>query len=200
MADERTGESTSLWAGLAVGLGVVAVFGIAGVVLFLILRRGQTQIVQAPSQPLSGSFGGLPAFPFFQPQLQPMTAMMSPPTASPGLVDFRPLTTANTRTLPSLSAARSQAIRIAGSNNAPVRATLRAVGPPGSFAALSFDAGELNIPGTAAVLPTGFTYSIPSGGSQVVDLNRGQYLYAKGNTNDVRLSVLAALVPDGTSR
>jgi hypothetical protein len=195
MANERSGESTSLWAGLAVGLGVCVAVGLVGVILFLMRRSSG-----GTSQPLLGQlpppqYVPMP-YPMPMAKLPSMPGTFSAPSKGVGAAaPFRPLTASNTRTLPSLSVANSQAVRVAGNAHYPIRVTIRPVGPPGAIVALSFSAAELNMPGLNPVTPTGFIFSIPVGHTETFDLDRGQSLYAKASDPGVRLSVASAHVP-----
>ncbi len=202
MAKERTGESTSLWTGLATGLAVAAGIGVIGIIFYL-LQRSRTEATQATA--LLGQ--GYPPPP--PPQMIPYPvymngggAMSAPPQPMPGAgvvaIDgaYRPNSMANTRRLPSLGAAGSQAIRVAGNDQMPIEAHVRAMGPPGSFATLSFSASELNTPGLGATIPNGYNYTIPAGEQQRIPLNRAQALYAKGNVDGVQLSVLSNMIPE----
>lgn len=191
MASERTGESTSLWAGLAVGLGICVAVGLLGVVVFLMRRQsGQSpiQIFGQPPQYLPMPMAGT---------IPPMAASQSSAPVRGGgapAVPFHPLTAASTRVLPALGTA-SQAIRVAGNLHHPVRVTIRPVGPPGTLAVLSFSAAELNMPGLNPVTPAGYVFSIPVGHAETFDLDRGQSLFAKASDPGVHLSVASARVP-----
>lgn len=200
-AKERTGESTSLWAGLATGLAIAAGVGVLGIIVYLLIRDRSGQQPTLLGQPPTPQM--IP-YPVYMPATggAPVPMQSVQPQAVPGATAvatqsaYRPNSVMNTRRLPSLAAPGSQAVRVAGNDDSPTEAMLRAMGPPGSFATLSFSPAELNTPGLGATIPNGFAYTIPAGESQSVRLNRGQVLYGKGNTDGVQIATLSNMIPE----
>ena len=185
-------ERRNVWAGIALALGILAGMGL-GAILALVFTRRSRQLQPQPvaGPPLSAPPPMMALPPPAMPPPISVPKHWSPPAQGP----LRPTTGINTRRLPALATAGSQAIRVASAGAQAIRVTLRPIGPPGSFAVFSESAAELNTPGLAATIPTGFVFSIPVGDKETIDIHAKQALYAKGNVEGVNLSIATALVP-----
>lgn len=183
---DARGERTSLWTGLAVGLGVAALLGIAGVAVYLVMRSKQMTGPQlhGSAQPsvylIDNTRSGT--------AIQPAPAALIPQQAK-SLPRQRTASMMKSYRLPSLSDADSRAARIATApRHAGVEVVLRVASPPNSWAVFSNDANELNTPGIGTV-PVGNTFIIPMGQHDRVYLEPGQAIFAKGNMANVIVSV-----------
>jgi hypothetical protein len=81
--------------------------------------------------------------------------------------------------LPTLSQPGAESVRIAQATHRPVEVVLRVIGPPGEWAAFSYDPVELNV--DQGLVPVGNTIIIPSGQFQPLHLRPRQVIYAKGS-------------------
>jgi hypothetical protein len=192
VADRLDGRSTARWSGLAVGLGIVAVVGLAGVVVYLLVRKRDGKV--------AGVLGEMPAW-------NPMTAFppiniynQLPGTAVATVEKDKP-----TKNLPETVAQAdvvnhdttmrtvrltpTQAFRVATApSNNPWRVNVRTLGPPGSWAAFATDFARLR-PGS----PTADDVMVvPSGADIVIHLNPRQILYGMSNTDGVCASVVTS--------
>lgn len=203
-------ERESSWMPLAVGLGIIALIGVAGVVVYLLVRRqdnGETSVLgavdprylpqpvqqQAPQVYLINAGGGGATVTHANPP-QSDNAMLSMlgriESGIGSLVNHNRVpynqSTMRTYRLPWLADVDNPAIRIATAGNASMEAVVRVVAPPGGLAAFSFSSNELNLaqrivaPGLSSV-PAGDTLVVPSGQQQAIHMNPKQVLYAKGN-------------------
>jgi hypothetical protein len=200
-------DSSSPWIPVAIGLGVIALVGIAGVIVYLLVRRGDNSSG-------GGQLGDARYLPS-SPQVylihtgngQPQVVRAEPVAASPSndnhaldrvesklgaLLDHftqpQRHTPSSMRTyrLPWLADQDAGAIRIATAGAEPYEVTVRVVSPPGALAALSFSTNELDLPQQViapnmSAVPAGDTLVIPAGQKHVVRMNPRQALYAKGN-------------------
>lgn len=197
------------WAALATGLAVLAVIGVAGVVVYLMLRKKSDNSLQL------GAYDPqlLPAASAPQPQVFVInagtgqavpTSGLTPTVSSPGQTGTaidrieallaarsaratRTPAVMKTMRLPWLGdkRAQAQAVRVATSLQNPYEVTVRVVAPPGALAALSFSQTELEdqpliAPGLSTV-PTGDVVIIPAGGFQKIRMNPRQALFGRGN-------------------
>lgn len=199
----------SKWVPLAVGLGIIALIGVAGVVVYLLVRRkdnGETSVLgavdprylpqpmqqQAPQVYLINAGGGGGTVTRAEPQND--GAMLSTlgriENGIGALVHHNKVpynqSTMRTYRLPWLADEHNPAIRIATAGNASMEAVVRVVSPPGALAAFSFSPNELNIPQRTvgpgmSTVPAGDTLVIPAGQQQEIHMNPKQVLYAKGN-------------------
>jgi len=175
-------QRSSMWTGLAVGFSIAALAG--AIIVIAVMRRredGQSD-VRFVSYPMPTSTpGGLAGAE--ESDDVPTVRVASRPTK--GRVMMR------TVTLPSLTVANSQAIRIAHApDNVPYETTIRVVGPPGAFAVIASTAGALAASiGNIGAAPTGDTSIIPAGDKQIVHLKPGQGIVAKGSVPNVQVSV-----------
>jgi len=200
-------ERGSAWMPLAIGLGIIAVIGVAGVVVYLLVRRkdnGESSVLgavdprylpqqQAPQVYLINSGGGQATVTRAEaPQSDgAMLSMLGRIENGIGsLVNHNRVpynqSTMRTYRLPWLADADNPAIRIATAGNASMEAVVRVVAPPGALAAFSFSANELNLPQRTvgpgmSTVPAGDTLVVPSGQQQEIHMNPKQVLYAKGN-------------------
>jgi hypothetical protein len=203
--------TSSAWIPVAIGLGVIALVSVAGVVIYMLLRRRDTALggVDLPA---------LPAAP------QPSVFLINtttgdvrtaaPPTAP--VVDRRddrrdeailaalqklgtnvdvlarhtrePFAQSSLRTyrLPWLADASTPAVRVATAGDVSAEVWVRVVAPPGALAAFSFTPSELDAPQAIIApglsrVPAGETLVVPSGQAQMIRMNPRQVLYAKGN-------------------
>lgn len=199
-------ERESSWMPLAVGLGIVALIGVAGVVVYLLVRRkdGETSVLgavdprylpqpmqQAPQVYLINAGGGGTVT---RAEPQNDGAMLSTlgriENGIGSLVQHNKVpynqSTMRTYRLPWLADEHNPAVRIATAGNASMEAVVRVVSPPGALAAFSFSPNELNIPQRTvgpgmSTVPAGDTLVIPAGQQQTIHMNPKQVLYAKGN-------------------
>jgi len=201
---------SSPWVPVAVGLGIVALIGVAGVIVYLLVRRkdnGETSVLgavdprvlpqpiqqQAPQVYLINAGGGQASVTHANPP-QSDNAMLSMlgriENGIGSLVHHNKVpynqSTMRTYRLPWLADVDNPAIRIATAGNVSMEATVRVVSPPGALAAFSFSANELNIPQRTigpgmSTVPAGDTLVIPAGQQQEIHMNPKQVLYAKGN-------------------
>lgn len=199
-------ERASSWMPLAVGLGIVALIGVAGVVVYLLVRRkdnGETSVLgavdprylpqqpQAPQVYLINSGSGQVSHANPPPGDGAMLSMLGRIENGIGsLVHHNKVpysqSTMRTYRLPWLADADNPAVRIATAGNVSMEATVRVVSPPGALAAFSFSANELNLPQRTvgpgmSTVPAGDTLVVPSGQQQSIHMNPKQVLYAKGN-------------------
>src|SRR3990172_6768864 len=72
VADRLDGRSTARWSGLAVGLGIVAIVGLAGVVVYLLVRKRDGKVI--------GHLGEMPAWNPMQ-AMSPITIINQLPSA-----------------------------------------------------------------------------------------------------------------------
>jgi len=168
-------QRSSMWTGLAVGFSIAALAG--AIIVIAVMRRredGQSD-VRFVSYPMPTSTpGGLAGAE--ESDDVPTVRVASRPTK--GRVMMR------TVTLPSLTVANSQAIRIAHApDNVPYETT-------GAFAVIASTAGALAASiGNIGAAPTGDTSIIPAGDKQIVHLKPGQGIVAKGSVPNVQVSV-----------
>jgi hypothetical protein len=204
-------ERGSSWMPLAIGLGIVALIGVAGVVVYLLVRRkdnGETSVLgaidpryvpqlqqQVPQVYLinagSGQAQVVKAEPANGHGDSAMLSMLSRIEAGiDSLVNHNKVpynqSTMRTYRLPWLADASNPAVRIATAGNASMEAVVRVVSPPGALAAFSFSPNELNITQTVvapglSTVPAGDTLVVPAGQQQQIHMNPRQVLYAKGN-------------------
>ncbi len=199
-------ERESSWMPLAVGLGIVALIGVAGVVVYLLVRRkdnGETSVLgavdprylpqqpQAPQVYLINSGSGQVSHANPPQNDGAMLSMLGRIENGIGsLVHHNKVpysqSTMRTYRLPWLADADNPAVRIATAGNVSMEATVRVVSPPGALAAFSFSANELNLPQRTvgpgmSTVPAGDTLVVPSGQQQSIHMNPKQVLYAKGN-------------------
>ncbi len=178
------GESTSLWAGLAVGLGIMTVIGLVGIVAYLFTRKDRSNPATAfgyPNHPqlAGGSLSGSTALPRLTP-------------AQPSRPRSQRQQSMRTVTLPGPT---GTPVRVATSGDMLYEVRLRTITPPGSFAFASFDPTELQFV-TSFATAAGNIIAVPvSVEPYVIRLAPGQALYAKGSTDGVRLTVTAIDFP-----
>lgn len=194
-------KETSPWMPLAVGLGIIAIIGLAGVVVYLLVRRrnGDTNVLgavdaqhlaaiqqqpQAPQVYLINAGGG---------QAQVVRAEPATSGSNDGallqaigrlekgigsLVDHNKVpygqSTMRTYRLPWLADVNTPAVRIATAGAVSMEATIRVVAPPGALAALSFSANELNL-AQREVAP-GLS-SVPAGDTLVIPSGQQQQIH-----------------------
>lgn len=193
---------TGMWTGLAVGLGVTAVLGVAGVLVYLLVRKKDGQIVgvQAiqglgrPSQPMLMG-GGISGAGLSEEAVADVIASMQPaekaPPAQPSIWNS---STMKSYTLPSLNDKTRGAIRVAQATDLPYDVMIRTIGPPGQYAALSLNVGELN---SASGVPVGDLILLPTSQFQTLKLKPKEVLYAKGSQSNVIISVTANAATGG---
>lgn len=195
-------ERPSNWMPLAIGLGIVALIGVAGVVVYLLVRRkdnGETSVLgavdpryvqqmqqQAP-QPqvfLINAGGGSPATVTRAADAAPsgdsaMLTMLGRIEAGIGsLVNHNKVpynqSTMRTYRLPWLADESNPAVRIGTAGNASMEAVVRVVSPPGALAAFSFSPNELN--GAQRVIAPGLS-TVPAGDTLVVPAGQQQAIH-----------------------
>lgn len=201
-------ERGSAWMPLAIGLGIVALIGVAGVVVYLLVRRkdnGEHTVLgavdprylpqqpQAPQVYLINAGGGGASVTHANPPQSDGAVLSLLGRIENGigsLVNHNKVpysqSTMRTYRLPWLADADNPAVRIATAGNMSMEAVVRVVSPPGALAAFSFSANELNIPQRTvgpgmSTVPAGDTLVIPAGQQQQIHMNPKQVLYAKGN-------------------
>ena len=179
LAPARDGDR---WSGVAVGLGIAALIGLVGVVVYLAVSRRREQ---APPQ-LGAPQPAQPASIYFAPQIMlddksgQQTQATAAQTAAPP-AELTEKTYMRTVDLPAVENPYSRAVRVVQApKDTPYQAEIQVVSPPGSFAVLSFDAATLNLPMQNGALPRGDTMSVPAGVFKPVFLAPGQVLYGKG--------------------
>jgi hypothetical protein len=195
-------HETSPWMPLAIGLGIIAVVGVMGVVVYLLVRRkddGATTVLGAVDPRM------LPPPPAQQPQVylintgggearavraEPVAGTQSysdgATLAALGRIESgigalvghnrQPFGTATMRTyrLPWLGDVTTPSVRVATSGNVSQEVTVRVVAPPGALAAFSFSPNELNL-GQAVVAPGLST--VPAGDTLVVPSGQQQTIH-----------------------
>lgn len=191
LSERMDQRASARWSGLAVGLGVVAVIGLAGVVIYLLVRKKDGKVL--------GQLGEMAGFP-------PITIVNQIP-GLPGEVRKEKIervdrdapyfnlpervaqadvvnhdTSMRTVRLTPTAALR---VATAPSNN-PWRVNIRVLGPPGSWAAFATDYTRLH-PGDPSADDV---MVVPSGGTTVVQLNPRQILYGMSNVDGVVTSVV----------
>jgi hypothetical protein len=178
-------DRSSWMVGLAVGFGVVAVLGLGGVILYLLLRKKDGNLAGpefriVPYPMAMGQFAGAPT----------LEATPLPATAAPSLPVRRTAPGLVTRSfrLPSLTDYESGAVRIGQATDVEYEAIVRTVGPAGEWAVISFNPTELMQPGMSN-FPVGDVLVLPSGQWQKMRLLPRQVLYAKGSVDEVVVSV-----------
>ena len=168
------------WSGVAVGLGIAALIGLVGVVVYLAVSRRREHA--APPQLGAPQPAQSPSI-YFAPQIlvgekgqQTPAAHLPPPRA-----ELTEKTYMRTVDLPAVENSNSRAVRVVQApKDTPYQAEIQVVSPPGSFAVLSFDASTLNLPMQNGALPRGDTMIVPAGVFKPVFLAPGQVLYGKG--------------------
>jgi hypothetical protein len=174
-------ERSGMWSGLAVGLGVAALVGVAGVLVYLLVRKKDNQVVGI----VQGPVGGLGrAEPMPMSAGSSMPEVVGSPTEAPR-GQWRSSVVKSYR-LPSLNDKTRGAIRVAQATDVAYEVALRTVSPDGQFAAFSFSATELN---TATNPPIGDNIILPTGHWQLMTLRPREVLYAKGSNANVVVSV-----------
>jgi len=179
---------------MAVGLAAVAVIGVGGLVLYVLLRRSERAYAAntppppaarttepmadagwqyEPAPALLGPAEPRPAGP--EPEMEP------PERTAPSLVSrsFR---------LPALTDPDSGAVRIGQATDVEYTAIVRTIGPAGEWAAVSQNPSELTQP-DLTTFPVGDILTLPSGQWQKMRLLPRQVLYAKGSVDEVVVSV-----------
>lgn len=179
-------EGLGIATGLALGLGIVAVLGMFGLVVYLLVRK------DSGSPVFFGDLAGTHPSLLSSPAPQRMHLEVPPPLPAPFLQTED--TFLRTVSLPSLTDLNSEAVPVAKApKHTAMDVELRVLGPAGSFAAFSYDASELNMP-DLGTRPSGYTIVIPTGtvGSPaVLMLQRGQTLYGKASSLHVVVSVIS---------
>jgi hypothetical protein len=195
--DKRAGEATSIAAGLAVGLGVAAVLGLLGVVVYLLARRRGDDALTGPAYvpyPVPAGPWGAPMLPVPSapaPSIAALQGQFQQLRAPQMNGEPSPETRMKSWTLP----ATGEPYQIVKASRRPYRVVVRTVGPPGAFAIVSPDPTEL-VTNTNAV-PVGDTLIIPSGAQNEIRLTPRQALYARGNVAGVCISVTYTELTDG---
>jgi hypothetical protein len=195
-------ERASSWMPLAIGLGIVAVIGVAGVVIYLLVRRkdGQTAVLgevdprfvpthmqqQQPQVYLINAGGGQAQVTRAEPANASapandgaMLSLLGRIEAGIGsLVNHNKVpynqSTMRTYRLPWLADAGNSAVRIATAGNSSMEAVVRVVSPPGGLAAFSFSPNELNLAQT--VVAPGLS-TVPAGETLVVPSGQQQPIH-----------------------
>jgi len=201
----------SSWTPLAVGLGVIALVGLASVVVYLLVRRkdgtiapvqlqGATLPSYMPTPPIylinAGGGGGNTSAQVTS--LAPVQATSTDTDMHDAILRMesainnwsRPPAPSlmQTLTLPVLSDRRATAVRLGQATTTMFDAVLRVVGPAGSFAAFSTDPTEVNRPDMPAI-PTGNVVIVPSGQFHSIRLRPREAVYGKGSVAGVLVSV-----------
>jgi hypothetical protein len=192
----------SSWTPVAVGLSVVALIGVMGVVVYLLVRRkedGNTAVLGAVD-------------PRYLPQAAPpppQVYSIRTDNAQPQVVRAEPIapsrdqdkdstqaalerieagigalvsheqvpysqSTLRTYRLPWLADESTPAVRIGAAGDASMEAVVRVVSPPGALAAFSFSPNELNIPQT--VVAPGLS-AVPAGDTLVIPAGQQQQIH-----------------------
>jgi hypothetical protein len=194
-------RAESSWMPLAVGLSIVALIGVMGVVVYLLVRRkedGNTAVLGAVD-------------PRYLPQAPPpQVYLIHTGNAQPQVVRAEPVapsrdrdkdsallatlerieagigalvshervpysqSTLRTYRLPWLADGSTPAVRIGTAGNASMEAVVRVVSPPGALAAFSFSPNELNIPQT--VVAPGLS-TVPAGDTLVIPAGQQQRIH-----------------------
>jgi hypothetical protein len=200
MVEVRASERTGLWTGLAVGLGLTALIGLAGVVVYLLVRKkdGSVAGARVMADALSGTeiverimpaAGGIPEE--VGGALRTIAQSLNRPSSRWNASVMK------TYRLPSLNDRTRGAIRVAQATDAPYEAVIRTVGPAGGWAAFAYNATELNM-STAATVPVGDIIILPTFQWQILRLRPRDILYAKGASADTIISVtMSEMSPDG---
>ena len=213
--DRDEGGSGGIATGLAIGLGAVAVLGLGVVVCYLLFRRKDTPTLGNSEGSHTIEREIIREVPTYMPNPNGQQMQAQPPQFltrnRPKVADvsdrnmfgpelstrFGQGMTVRTFTLPAISAARDDAVRIATATDIPFRATVRVVAPIGGWAVLAFSVGELN--NASENIPTGDTLIMPAGDQQEFRLPPRQALYAKGSVDGVIVSVVSAESPKDTA-
>lgn len=161
-----------VWFGLLCGVAI----GVGAVAVFLLRERRNGQALNGPINIWNvGSGAQLPSAPQ-QLALPPMGSVMDA-SPDPGLK--------NKMSTVTLSAtAANRLMRASGGRRWAVQA--RTVGPPGAYAIFSTDVDQTS---GAEAGPSSIV--IPAGDSHFIDLEAGDYLFARGSTNGVVVSYTA---------
>ena len=156
----RDPDRSSLLTGMAIGLGVVAVLGVAGVLVYLLVRKdGMVVQVAAPA---------------------------GAPTAQTALGEGLPPINERVFSLESLPDLRSVATRILEAG--PARyLRVQARGPAGEWAILGYKADDINAVTTTS--PVENTHVVHCGETQPILVRSGFDLLAKGSSRGVKVSV-----------
>jgi hypothetical protein len=196
-------RESSPWTPLAIGIGIIAVIGLAGVIVYLLVRNkdGKTTVLgeidprllpqpvvaPAPQVYLINTGNGQAQVVRAEPVTPPspafddsnMLSMLGRIESGIGaLVNHNKVpynqSTMRTYRLPWLADASNPAVRIATAGNVSMEAVVRVVAPPGALAAFSFSPNELNI--TQAVVAPGLS-SVPAGDTLVVPAGQQQPIH-----------------------
>lgn len=196
----RERESSPSWMPLAVGLGVIAIVGLAGVIVYLLVRRkdGDANVLgavdprylppqvqqQAPQVYLINAGGGQAQVVRAEPTASGsndgalLQALGRLEAGIGALVEHNKVpygqSTMRTYRLPWLADASTPAIRIATAGNVSMDATVRVVAPPGALAAFSFSPNELNL--AQPIVAPGLS-SVPAGDTLVVPSGQQQHIH-----------------------
>lgn len=167
-------EGTARWSGLAVGLGIAAVLGVAGIALYLILRgRGQLNAAPQPQQLYGNPFGQV----FYPPSVLPEPHH---PAGPPPVQTAIPVSYGSVRTV--VLEGPNARPRMLLQARRPTRVVLRVLGPECAFVSWSYEMGDLTpVSNGAGALPVGTETTILIG--------TGQRLYALGSHPTTALTI-----------
>jgi hypothetical protein len=181
-------ERSGIWSGLALGLGVASLIGVAGVLVYLLVRKKDGAVVGVQglgyAPPIFIGNGGVSAE--LTGSLQSLASSLSPPQGqwtSSLVKSYR---------LPSLNDKTRGAIRVAQATDVPYEVSLRTVSPLNQSAVFSFSPNELN---QSNGLPIGDNIILPAGHWQLMTLMPREVLYAKGTDATVVISVTMNQAP-----
>lgn len=189
VADRLDGRSTARWSGLAVGLGIVAVIGLAGVVVYLLVRKRDGKVM--------GEMQGLQGFSAFPPiniynQLPGAPAVATvekdiPSKTLPEVVAQADHVNHDT-TMRTVRLTPAAAFRVATAPSGnPWRVHVRVLGPPGTWAMFATDYSRLR---TGQHPSEDEVMVVPSGQDTAIRLNPRQILYGMSNVDGVCVSVV----------
>lgn len=193
------------WTGIAIGLGVTALIGLLGTVLYMVWKKhfeAQGGVVQ-DERVIAGT--GLSAAPSPVTIINQMGKRKKRKKDKDKRKDTDKLESGG---LSEVAAQASQVnhdtfmrtIRLATNSalrtmtavgNNPWRVTVRVLGPPGSYAAFATDASRLR-GGAANAMMGEDVMIVPAGSEQEVRLTPRQVLYAIANTSGIAVSVVGS--------
>jgi hypothetical protein len=181
----KSNGSNGVAVGLAIGLAAVAVVGIGVVIYYLLVRKDKDQTaLSGPIVQPAPSIIQMPPQIIEREIIREGSGKRKKQKSLPALH----VSQVKTLQLPSLTNPRLEALGIINATEAPWRIQIRTIGPPGGFAILSFDAGELSMPMIGTV-PEGNTFILGAGGDLEIHLAPRQRLYGKGSMPGVTVSV-----------
>ena len=201
--------------GLALSLGLIAAFAAAGFIIYLVMRNRrhrqfgdggdfypfpqqnqQPIIVNTPAQQpqlylINGSTGQTTTIGGnTNDQMLDVLKRIEGSLGKPPRLPREPFV--QTVRLPDVHDPNAQQIRVCQATDVPYRATLRVVGPAGTYAIFTTVPGMLDRPDIANVVPASDALIVPSGQWHELQLNPRQAVFAKGSAPNVLVSATAS--------